>query len=459
MVGKRTIREIIRIMPGVLGSALLLGCSLLFSATAAADALLDKARTLHASGQPDAAFLLLKQHEDARAGEPAFDYLLGIAALDSGNPVQAVFALERVLDIEPDNGPAGAELARAYAAVGELEDARRQLAKVKRQALPADVRQNIDRVMSAVEARIDATTTRFRPFVFMGLGYDSNVNNATEDNQVAAPALGGLVFTLDENSQETDSAIWDLAAGFSFSSPLRPDLYLYGGARYDFRLAVEESDFTTKVANGSLGMRMLHEKDAYSLTVQGERFFVDGASALAGDRDLIGLTGQWQHTLDQRNQLTAFLQAAIIEFPEQEIRDVNRYSGGVGWGHSFGTATDSPVAYGSVYGGTEDPDDDTLGEHIGRDFVGVRVGAQYLFRPRMIAFGSFTYQYSDYDAADPTFLEVRQDDYFDVGVGVRYQHDRNWSLTPTVRYSSSDSTLVINDYDRVEVMLTARRDF
>jgi len=439
--------------------AMTLGAAVVFSTAALADNLLDRARTLHQTGKAAEAFVLLKEYEENRAGEPTFDYLLGLTALDAGKPIDAVFALERVLDVEPGNGPARAELARAYAEVGELKEARRQFNQVKQQRLPDEVRDNIDSVLSAIETKLDATTTRFRPFVFMGLGYDSNVNNATEDNQVAAPALGGLVFTLDRGSQEVDSAIWDLGAGFTFTSPIGENLYLYGGARYDFRLAVEEADFTTKIADGSLGLRWLQEKNTYSLTVQGEKFFVDGASTLAGDRELIGVTGQWQHRWNRQTQLTAFFQTAIIEYPEQDIRDVNRYSGGVGFGHSFGTGPSSPVVYGSVFGGIEDPDDETRGEHVGRDFVGVRIGGQYLFRDRIIGFGSFTYQYSEYDAADPTFLEVRDDDFFDVGLGVRYQPDRHWSLTPIVRFSTNDSSLTINEYDRVEVMLTARRDF
>jgi hypothetical protein len=60
------------------------------------------------------------------AGDPGDDYLPGIAALDSGNALDAVFAFERVVDLAPDNGPARAELARAHLALGgalfELSD-------------------------------------------------------------------------------------------------------------------------------------------------------------------------------------------------------------------------------------------------------------------------------------------------------------------------------------------------
>ena len=42
------------------------------------------------------------RHESSLAGDPGFDYLLGIAALDSGHLTHRVFVLERVLAVQPD---------------------------------------------------------------------------------------------------------------------------------------------------------------------------------------------------------------------------------------------------------------------------------------------------------------------------------------------------------------------
>ena len=83
--------------------------------SALADALTDQAKRLLAQKQPKQAYDLLLPQEAARAGDPEFDYLLGVAALDSGDRERAVFALERVLAVQPNNHLARAEIARAYA--------------------------------------------------------------------------------------------------------------------------------------------------------------------------------------------------------------------------------------------------------------------------------------------------------------------------------------------------------
>src|SRR5882724_1210156 len=85
--------------------------------SALADALTDRAKRLLAQKQPKQAYDLLLPQEAARAGDPEFDYLLGVAALDSGELERAVFALERVLAVQPDNHVARAEIARAYYAM------------------------------------------------------------------------------------------------------------------------------------------------------------------------------------------------------------------------------------------------------------------------------------------------------------------------------------------------------
>ena len=99
-------------------------CLALSGTVARADAVTDEAKKLLAAKQAKAAFDLLSPLEPKRAGDPEFDYLLGIAAIDAGAPTRAIFALERVLTAQPGNTLARAEIARAYFAVGETDTAK-----------------------------------------------------------------------------------------------------------------------------------------------------------------------------------------------------------------------------------------------------------------------------------------------------------------------------------------------
>ena len=96
----------------------------LFRSLAFADEILDRAQRLIQQNNPQAAYQLLEPLESKRAGEVDFDYLFGIAALDSGHRERAVFALERVLAVNPNHAQARAEIARAYFEMGENENGR-----------------------------------------------------------------------------------------------------------------------------------------------------------------------------------------------------------------------------------------------------------------------------------------------------------------------------------------------
>jgi hypothetical protein len=72
---------------------------------------------------------------------------------------------------------------------------------------------------------------------------------------------------------------------------------------------------------------------------------------------------------------------------------------------------------------------------------------------------AFTYQRSEYEGDDPVFLVRRRDDFFDINFGYRFQLDNHLSLSPTIVYNDNDSNIITNDYDRFELMVTARFDF
>lgn len=446
-----------RTLQSIIFSALLA-----YSSFTLADETLERAKALVDAGDPAGAYELLKPMEEDRAGDPQFDYVFGLSALDSGRALEAVFALERAVDAAPESGPARAELARAYLVLGETDDAKSEFDKVQEMDLPSEVQATIDRYISTIDQYHDASRIRYRPYISVGLGYDSNVNSATTEHQIAVPALGGLVFNLTGQSLESHSAIWDIAAGARITAPINIDrgLSFFANIDFDHRLALEEANFSTTVGNGQAGVNWrMDERHQLRISADGNVVKVEGSSAVRSDREAIGSTAQWQYTHDEANQFTAFGQFSLVRYPEQRVRDVNRYVAGLGWGHAFINSDYRPVIFTSVFGGYEDEKSESAGSHFSRVLLGIRTGGQITVHDGGTVFGSFTYQYSDYQDDDPTFLKNREDDFIDANVGYRFQYDENWSLSPTVRYNNNDSNIITSDYDRFSFMLTVRNDF
>ena len=191
-----------------------------------ADGLTDQAKTLIDAGKAKEAFILLDVEENTRAGDPLFDLLFGIAAIESGQNTRAVFALERVLAMQPNNARARAEIARAYLALGETATAKQEFETVQKQGVPPEVSATIDRFLDAVD-RIDSVTRpTLRGYIEAGFGYDTNVNAATAKSSIAVPGFGGVI-RLEDSSQ--DAGFGTLGGGLNLRNPINTELAFVAG--------------------------------------------------------------------------------------------------------------------------------------------------------------------------------------------------------------------------------------
>ena len=75
---------------------------------------ISQAQALLKAGKAEEAYALLLPLEFFQAGDPAFDYLLGVSALDSGKFNAATLAFERMLAVNPNHAGARMDMARAY---------------------------------------------------------------------------------------------------------------------------------------------------------------------------------------------------------------------------------------------------------------------------------------------------------------------------------------------------------
>lgn len=425
------------------------------SAPVFADALLERAQQLIDEQQAGQAYELLQREYEQRAGDPDYDLLLGIAALESGNPTRAVFAFERVLAVEPDNARARAELARAYFEMGENEAAREEFTAVKDQSVPESVSRSIDEYLSEIDARAIAARRRIDVFIEAAAGYDSNANSATDASNIAIPAFGNLLFTLDDTGREQDSGFFSLAAGTQFGALLdeAESLRLFGSADIRERITVNATDFRTRMANGRLGLRYNRGMNAYQGSVIAQKYYVGGEE----NRDLAGVNLQWLRNYGNRTQFSVYGRFAVHRFPNQRVRNVNEVSGGLGLVHLFSAGGD-PVLFASVFGGEEDEQRDTRPD-IGKTFYGVRLGGQYNLNRRTKLVGNLSYQYNRYGGDDPLFQTRRKDHFVFVRAGLEYELDGNWMVRPEIQFTHNDSTLGINKFDRWQPFVTIRNQF
>jgi tetratricopeptide (TPR) repeat protein len=421
----------------------------LLQSLAFADQITDRARLLLQQKNPQAAYRLLEPLESQRAGDPEYDYLLGIAALDSGERERAVFALERVLAVNPNHAQARAEIARAYFLLGEKENALREFQNVRATNPPEAVRQTIDRYLSA----LGVGPTQLSGFVEIGFGWDSNVNSATASNQIAIPALGGIVATIAPSGVKIHDTFTTAGGGMSVVHGFTPEWAVVAGAAVNGKFNTHQSDFSTGTVDGNLGLRWSRGKEAISAGYQGQDFRVDNDSFRISN----GVVGQWQHSYSEYSQVSLFVQEANLAYPGQSIRDARRTIVGVAFGYGWDTPS-KPVVFGSLYGGNE-KDKDAGFQYLGHKPVGVRFGGQASVTDRSVLFGLLSYERRVYGGDNPNFLVTRRDNQVDLRLGMNYVLSPSWLLVPQVAYTDNRSNTELNKYNRTVISLTLRKTF
>lgn len=423
------------------------------STHAEVDGLVRDAAALRQAGKAQAAYDLLESHEPARAGDPDFDTVFGIAANDVGNYPRAVLALERALAMQPGQARIQAELGRALFAVGDNQAASTLLRAARAgQDVPEGAARTIDQFLNAIGRVEDASRSSVRGYVEAGAGYDSNVNSGPAGANVAVPALGGLLLTLNPAGVERSSSFASVASGLAARVVIDPRWSVIAGANLSARPNTSSvSGMDTAQADANAGVSYRHERNELILATQLSSFAYGGRQL----RQTAGGTAEWVYRLDGFRQWDSYLQYARLHYPQQSVRDADRVVLGTSYAHRFRSG---PLAYGGGYLGREGTRADGV-DQLGHRLVGLRAGVQAPVTEQWAAFATFGFEYRRFGGDDPFFLIRRTDRQTTLNLGATWDPAPRWRVTPQLSLTRVASNSPIADFRKSVLSVTARRDF
>lgn len=448
--------------PGFAKRILVLGCLLVCQhAAIAADETLTKAKQQLDSQQAKEAYALLAPLQSQRAGDTEYDYLLGMAALESGKPTEAIFAFERVLAINPAQDDARLGLARAYYMTGEDRASREEFETVKRQ-LPAD---QVNRVTEKYLRSINqaAVGTTVRGYVETSVGYDTNVNGATAARSFY---LAAYDFTqpLDGDKRKRSDQFAALSAGIHVRHALSSAWALNAIANIGQRYNDSYDQFNVGYLDTSLGLTHTHGDDRFTGAIQYQKINIHNHAF----RHAYGLLGQWQRYIDEQRQMTVYGQLTRLNYDGvQESRDADRYILGATYSQSF-TGSLSPVLSIGVQSGEVDArrsayTDPIFGElafdQFGYEFTNLRLSGQLSVSPSTKLLATTRYERRNYDGTEPSYLLGRSDRQMDYALALSYTPALFWTIKPEIVHTRNNSKLDLYDYSRTQYWLSVRRDF
>ena len=413
---------------------------------------LGRAEALLRAGKAEEAWQMLSPHEFQHAGRQEFDYLLGMAALESGRENLATFILERVIAVNPGHMAARLEMGRSHFALRDYEQAKREFNTVLDSNPPNAVRIVVLDYLERLQHARPASGVELMGYLELTLGRDTNVNAATSQSSVFVPALGTEFVAAEPQFTRQADSFATVGGGLEVSKASTRHT-VFGGANLKQRSHSDFDRFDSRLAELHLGLQtQTGERDSLRFVAIHNEYDLDHASY----RRMQSGTLEWTRQLGSRSRLSLFGQGYRIRYLQQDVQSSSSdlLLAGISGAHTLDAATRA-LAFGSFYVGK---DNAVAGRDDGdRGLRGFSLTVQRRILIAVDAFASFSRLDSDYQQQNASFGITRRDRQFDIAVGLSWQMAPGWFLRPQVLRTRNQSNVPLSDYSRTETALTLRR--
>ena len=420
---------------------------------------LGDAEALVKNGKSAEAYALLEPLDFEHAGEERFDYLLGLAALDSGRSDKATLAFERVLAVNPKNTAARLEIARAYYQLGDLLRAKTEFEITLRQNPPEAARVTIQKYLDAIAAKDPAKSTHISAYLEARIGRDSNVNHATDKTQtsisVPPPYSGIHTAILDPSNIQTADNYVGVDAGGVVVHQLNTLWGIYAGVDLQQLGYFSQTNFNALDMNGRTGVIFDTGVNRFRTGLMVGEYTLGNAR----NRGTLGLNAEWGHKFSPSNQVNVFAQYQQYRFAQavMELNNFDQQVLGAGLNHVLADGKTSLSA--SVYTGSEK--DVAQGGRLdgAKKFNGLRVGTAAPYGDSAMLLANAGVQLGDYSKFNTYFQNKRSETIYDLTLGLNWNFSKLWTLRPQLAYTQSNSNIELYKFTRTDVSLALRRDF
>ena len=363
------------------------------------------------------------------AGEPKFDFLMGMAAIKTQAYEESVFAFERATTMKPKWEQARFQLARAYYYVNNLAASKNELIKLKKDSTDPKFIAVISRFIKQVDTAIIKSKRQFNQVVSISSGYDSNINSGTDLSDVYLPQLGTEI-PLSDDSKETKDTPLNISYQAQYLEHLSQNSLIIA------QLGLFRTDYAnTPAFERTLADLSLKYQDVLGdFTYQVSAFYRPMILNKAHYRDQFGYSANW--ILPINANLNTGWQVGYGKINNRQsstldLRDIYttanvQYRIGR-WNQTF------MVNY------TDVKSIDSTTQHRSHNFFKVDYKTSYIVSPQHQLLFDLQYQKFNYDVIDPAFLIIRDEDFIRTTLGWRYRQN-DWMTWQThYRYSIKSS--------------------
>ena len=390
------------------------------------------------------AFELADRLVEQFEGDPDFDFKYGMAAIETQHFDEALFAFERLVIGFPDQPRYRLELARTHFYLRNLIRAEIEFHKVLKQKPPEGVVKNVKKFLEQIADLQRTVQPRFMFALDMAAGFDSNINSATNEDNIPKEDTGFSFDTpLDDENQETSSSYWTTLLYVNYLSPLSKTSSYDIRAIYSKRANAEIEIYDLDTAMAELGYSFYTGPIQWRGAGQYQIVQLDGSEFL--NATSFQAQGYWRLRSGFTYGLSMnYGKATYTDDPNGDLtqQQVNL---------SFASAPKRNSWTLSLVFGSEEAEED-INKHNGKTYQGFNYRSTTLWGSRGNRYWLLGITSSEHDKPNPFFPNtLRKDQSITYGYGWRYAFSSSFSIRNDYGLSYTDSELDIYTYKRAKV--------
>ncbi len=395
------------------------------------------------------AYLLARQNRENHEGEPRFDYLYGLAALQTGHYNEAVFALERVTATEPAVIRPRLELARAYLKLNNNKAAIREFKRVLSLNPPDVVRQNVNHYLTSLQT--DSWENRravINSLLSLSFGFDDNINFGFDDDEIVLPVFGNI--RLNADSVKQDSGFAEARYQLNYRKADSHHFNRFSSAAITHRDYFDNGDFNLTDLDIRTGFTFNKNKYQYQMVLR------DRPVLLGGEfyTNTIGLDVALRRGLGLGSVLTAVVSLEDYSHKVESLRNRSRAI----LSAKVDKKSGNNIHQFSAFYGEEFPYDNA-GKQFSRDLVGIGYRLAHTWNVKNKSTLKLAYQHNKHQGPYPIYPDAREDDRLTLKLGHERKLSKNLNLIMDVQYSDNDSNLKLYDVTRTQAKIGVRYEW
>jgi len=402
----------------------------------ASDADLETLIRLNSSGDSAKAYEHAAAMLPTWEGDPLFDRQFALAALGNGRVSEGIFALERLLILDPQDSAARLEMARAYAMLG----------------------------MEPLSASTDPLTSfhantpvsaSLSGSLKVGVGYSDNVDARPEADSMMTPS--GPVVVAGLQPRDDSFGSFELDGRYRFPLSASWSGFVEGRLASRFYQDVDDRDsLSTLLRTGAL---LRSDRSRLQLSLVGQQYRRDDSRLL----DRFGLSADYLHGISDALSVGFF---TSVDRNDYAISDIESDILMAGLRANYRAAHQlDPLFYAGLYRGWEEPQEHnpvTAGR-TERDLYGAYTGVRLELSDSAWvnmqgAFVSSRYE-GPFQLVVPATSNARRDSFMELELDLGWRLDERWTGLLGYAFQDNSSNTDLLEYRRQQVELMLQYDF